>query len=56
MPGPYTVASNLRVHRYLGQPVLTFWEGYVNVDSGQGVDVIFNRHYSRSPPCALATG
>ena len=47
MPGPYTVASNLRIQRYLGQPVLTFWEGYVNVDSGQGVDVIFNRHYQQ---------
>ncbi len=47
MPGPYTVASNLRVQRYLGQPVLTFWEGYVNVDSGQGADVIFNRHYQQ---------
>ena len=47
MPGPYTVASNLRLQRYLGQPVLTFWEGYVNVDSGQGVDVILNRHYQQ---------
>ena len=47
MPGPTTVASNLRVQRFRGQPVLTFWRGYVNVNSGQGVDVILNRHYQQ---------
>ena len=47
MPGPYTVASNLQVQRYLGRPVLTFWEGYVNVNSGQGEDVILDRHYKQ---------
>jgi hypothetical protein len=47
MPGSSTIASNLRVQRYLGQPVLTLWEGYVNVNSGQGVDVILNRHYQQ---------
>jgi hypothetical protein len=47
MPAPLTVASNLQVQRYLGQPVLTFWRGYVSVMSGQGEDVILNRHYQQ---------
>ena len=43
--GSKTLASNFQVQRYFGQPVLTWWEGYVNFGVGQGHDVIFDRHY-----------
>ena len=43
--GSKTLASDFRVQRYLGQPVLTWWQGYVNFGVGEGDDVIYDRHY-----------
>ncbi len=40
-------ASNLQVQRYRGQPVLTWWHGYLNAGVGKGEDVILNRHYQQ---------
>jgi hypothetical protein len=44
LPGPSTVATNFAVQSYLGQPVLTWWQGFIN-DFGQGEGVILNQHY-----------
>ncbi len=52
VPGPTDLASNFQVQRFEGQPVLTWWEGYVNFGVGQGRDVIFDRHYR---PLALVS-
>lgn len=39
-------AENFRVQRFHGQPVLTWWEGFVDEDGyGHGEYVIANRHY-----------
>ena len=45
LAGDTTVASDLQVQRYRGQSVLTWWQGFVNVAFGQGVDEIYDRHY-----------
>ncbi len=40
-------ATNLRVQQYLGQPVLTWWQGDISVHGfGLGEGVIFDRSYS----------
>ncbi len=43
--GATTEAANFTVQRYLHRPVLTWWQGYVNQSSGQGLDVILNQSY-----------
>jgi hypothetical protein len=40
-------ASNLEVQHYHGQPVLTWWQGYLNAGVGKGQDVILNRSYQQ---------
>ncbi len=40
-----TWAADVEVQRYRGQPVLTWWQGFLNAGFGQGHDVIFDRHY-----------
>ena len=39
------MAADLRVQRYLGKPVLTWWQGYSGAGLGQGVDVIDDPSY-----------
>ncbi len=39
------LATDFRVQRYLGQPVLTWWEGALNNGSGRGMDIILNANY-----------
>ena len=56
MPGDTTVASDLKVQHYLGQPVLTWWQGYVNVGSGRGVDEIYDRHYHHLATVSAGNG
>jgi hypothetical protein len=46
LPGPTTTATNFAVQHYLGQPVLTWWQGFIN-GFGQGEDVMLNSHYRR---------
>jgi hypothetical protein len=46
LSGPTTTATNFRVQAYRGQPVLTWWQGFIN-GFGQGYDVILDRHYRR---------
>ncbi len=38
-------AADLRVQRYHGQPVLTWWQGYENAGVGKGEDIIVDDHY-----------
>src|SRR5437588_722590 len=38
-------ASDFRVQRYQGQPVLTWWQGYVSGGLGVGTDVIYDTSY-----------
>src|SRR5581483_10308559 len=38
-------ATDFRVQTYNGQPVLTWWQGYVNHGLGVGQDVIFDSSY-----------
>jgi hypothetical protein len=45
-PGVDTMVTDFRVQRYLGQPVLTWWQGFVD-GVGVGVGEIFDRHYRR---------
>ncbi|OAI38925.1 hypothetical protein AYO39_03340 [Actinobacteria bacterium SCGC AG-212-D09] len=39
------MAADLRVQRYQGKPVLTWWQGYSGAGLGQGVDVIDDASY-----------
>ncbi len=41
------LATDFRVQRLASQPVLTWWQGYMNNGSGRGEDVIFNRDYQQ---------
>src|SRR6202043_24143 len=40
-----TQAADLRVQQYLGQPVLTYWQGRVALGHGIGTGVIDDRTY-----------
>jgi hypothetical protein len=43
---PSTEAANLRLQRYDGEPVLTWWQGRITIHGfGLGVDVIADSHY-----------
>jgi Arylsulfotransferase (ASST) len=39
------MAADLRVQRYLGRPVLTWWEGYSGAGVGAGQDMIYDSSY-----------
>lgn len=43
--GGDTSASDFRVQKYQGRPVLTWWQGYVDAGAGFGEDVIYNTSY-----------
>ncbi len=51
---PGMQATNLRVQQYLGQPVLTYWEGRVVIGHGAGAGVIMNSSYQ--PIAAVKAG
>ena len=42
---PNQVAMDLRVQRYRGQPVLTWWQGWINAGIGEGQGMIVDSHY-----------
>jgi hypothetical protein len=45
---PSTEAANLRVQRYDGEPVLTWWQGRITIHGfGLGVDMIAGSHYQK---------
>jgi hypothetical protein len=46
-------ASDFRVQNYHGQPVLTWWQGYVTAGVGVGADEIYNSSYQ---PVATVRG
>jgi hypothetical protein len=41
-----SAAFNVQVQNYLGQSVLTYWQGYVKNSVGIGADVILNHNYN----------
>jgi len=41
------VATDVRVQQYDGQPVMTWWQGFVNAGVGNGVGEVFDRSYRR---------
>ncbi len=49
-PLPYgTEATNLQVQSYFGQPVLTWWQGYIPAQGfGEGVEVIASSSYHQT--------
>lgn len=49
-PLPYgTEATNLQVQTYFGQPVLTWWQGYIPPQGfGEGVEVIASANYHQT--------
>ncbi len=44
--GPTTTVANFEEQHYRGQPVLTWWQGFIS-GYGSGEDVILDRHYRR---------
>jgi hypothetical protein len=42
---PPNIAADLRVQRYQGKPVLTWWQGYSGAGVGAGEDVIYDSSY-----------
>ncbi len=42
---PPNIAADLRVQRYQGKPVLTWWQGYSGAGVGSGEDVIYDSSY-----------
>ncbi len=40
-----TLTTDFRAQTLYGQPVLTWWQGYINSGSGRGVGVIVDRNY-----------
>lgn len=40
-----TLVTDFRVQNYLGQRVLTWWQGHMNQGSGRGEGVIYDDHY-----------
>ena len=41
------LATDFRTQTLGNQPVLTWWQGYMNSGSGRGEDIIFNRNYQQ---------
>jgi hypothetical protein len=50
------VASDFKVQRYLGQRVLTWFEGYIGSGAGNGVDHIVNSSYHQVAVVQAANG
>jgi hypothetical protein len=50
------IAADLRVQRYQGKPVLTWWEGYSGAGVGFGEDFIDNTSYQRVAVVHAANG
>ncbi len=42
---PPNIAADLRVQKYQGKPVLTFWQGYSGAGVGAGEDFIYDSSY-----------
>ncbi len=42
---PPNIAADLRVQRYQGKPVLTWWQGYSGAGVGAGEDLIYDSSY-----------
>src|SRR5215213_4103277 len=42
---PHNAVTGFRVQRYIGQPVLTWWQGRTRYGHGMGEYVILDRHY-----------
>ncbi|MBV9001601.1 MAG: aryl-sulfate sulfotransferase, partial [Solirubrobacterales bacterium] len=42
---PGDMAADLKVQRYLGEPVLTWWEGFSGAGVGAGEDLIYDSSY-----------
>lgn len=53
---PRAMASDLEVQRYLGRPVLTWWQGYSNEGIGGGVDEIYDTSYTPVAAVHAANG
>ncbi|MBV9165045.1 MAG: arylsulfotransferase family protein [Solirubrobacterales bacterium] len=53
---PGQIASDFRVQRYQGKPVLTWWEGYLGPGVGVGEDVIDDASYVRLATVRAANG
>jgi hypothetical protein len=51
-----TVATDFRVQRYGGAPVLTWWQGYLNHGLGVGTDVIDDGEYRQIATVGPADG
>ena len=49
-------ASDFRVQSYLGKPVLTWWQGYVDAGIGVGEDVIYSSSYQQIAAVHAANG
>jgi hypothetical protein len=50
------VVSDFKVQRYLGRPVLTWFEGYIGSGAGNGVDHIVNTSYRQVAVVRAANG
>lgn len=50
------VALDVRVQRYQGQPVLTWWQGFVNAGVGVGTGRIFDTSYRQIATVAAGNG
>src|SRR6202008_1426076 len=50
------MAADLRVKRYHGEPVLTWWQGYSGAGVGAGEDVIENTSYHQVAVVHAANG
>ena len=50
------VATDFRVQAYQGQPVLTWWQGYVSAGVGTGVGEIYNDYYKQIAVVHAADG
>jgi hypothetical protein len=51
-----SLASDLQVQSYQGQPVLTWWQGYSAAGMGIGEDLIFNNSYQEVAVLHAANG
>ena len=54
--GGDTSAADFRVQSYQGQPVLTWWQGYVTAGAGFGTDVIYDTSYRQIAAVNAANG
>jgi len=50
------VALDVKVQQYAGKPVLTWWQGFVNVGIGVGVGVLFDTSYRQIATVSAGNG